>query len=347
MSCDNPLLAYRDSSGCVHIVGSLLRDYDLYCDYDGVDFGSYAADWLLLPCGKCLSCRMRLAHMWSMRCRYELESHDASCFITLTYRNADLPAGGSLQRDDYQRFLKRLRKRLAPLKIRYFGCGEYGLKKLRPHYHFIIFGWCPADLRLFFVRGRNPVYRSEFLEELWPHGFCSVGTVSDDSIKYVCRYTMKKAFQELPDSLLPAFTVCSSRPAIGRDWFLRNWRDSLVRDDNCAIVRYGFPDLGSPGRFFDIRYYRKLARQLADGRPERRLYDDAGNLLRIVPAVPPVSEMADYIDDVDGYLCGLKQSQAPITREELMRRLSVSAERVARNTHYGRMVAEEELVEML
>lgn len=348
MACDNPLLAFRDSFGEVKIVGSLLSNYRLYSSFSGVDLGKNGiSEWLFLPCGHCLSCRMSLAHMWSMRCRYELESHEDACFVTLTYRNADLPVDGSLQKEDYQKFLKRLRKRLDPQKIRYFGCGEYGLKKLRPHYHFIIFGWCPSDLKFFFKRGANIVYRSEFLEELWPHGFCSVGAVSDESIKYVCRYTMKKAFQDLPKSLLPSFTVCSSRPAIGRDWFLKNWRESLVKDESGAIVRYGFPDLSFNGHFFDVRYFRKLARQLADGRPERRIYDKAGNLVRIVPPVAPMSEFEDYSNDVDFHLRELKQDEPPISEDELKRRLSLSAERVSRTTHYGRLVPEEMLEEML
>jgi hypothetical protein len=52
-----------------------------------------------------------------------------------------LPADGSLDVSHFQKFMKRLRDRIKPLKIRFFHCGEYGDLTRRPHYHALIFGY--------------------------------------------------------------------------------------------------------------------------------------------------------------------------------------------------------------
>ncbi|WP_209313267.1 MULTISPECIES: hypothetical protein [Enterobacterales] len=54
--------------------------------------------------------------------------HETNCWLTLTYADEHLPwteyGFPTLDRRDVTLFLKRLRKAIAPLKIRYFGCGE-------------------------------------------------------------------------------------------------------------------------------------------------------------------------------------------------------------------------------
>jgi hypothetical protein len=46
----------------------------------------------------------------------------------LTYDPEHLPEDGSLNVVHFQKFMKRLRDRIKPLKIRFFHCGEYGDK---------------------------------------------------------------------------------------------------------------------------------------------------------------------------------------------------------------------------
>lgn len=307
MPCDNPLLAeYVGSGEPLKIYGSLDRFLTLYSSKPMVP-------WLLLPCGKCLSCRMMQARMWSVRCAYEAKMHDSNCFLTLTYNDEHLPENGSLCRDDYQRFIKRLRKYLDGHKIRYFGCGEYGSLNLRPHYHFIIFGWFPPDAVPFFVSGSNVVYRSALLDSLWrdpdkqPIGFASVGFVSEDSIKYVCRYTLKKLEQKLPDGVLPSFTVASSRPAVGLDFFRRFWTDSVVKSEDGDILRYGFPDPFNSGRFLDVRFFRK-------------------KLLE-----------CEFVEKsvLNGFFAG---RSVKLDKDEIERRCRFSEVRSSHNTHYGRIL---------
>ena len=63
-----------------------------------------------LPCGQCFGCRLDYACDWAMRCDKEIQMHEESCFITVTYDSKFLPEDGSLRLDHWQDFMKRLRK---------------------------------------------------------------------------------------------------------------------------------------------------------------------------------------------------------------------------------------------
>ena len=144
-------------------------------------------DGLLVPCGKCLSCRIARRQEWSMRCLHELSQFDKAVFVTLTYDNEHLPPFGSLVLADLQKFYKRLRKEVTKVygssyKIRHYSCGEYGDNFGRPHYHAIIFGLglIPSD--------------KDMIRWKWSHGSVFFGTVTPDSISYVCQYIDKKVY---------------------------------------------------------------------------------------------------------------------------------------------------------
>lgn len=119
--------------------------------------------------------------------------HDANSFITLTYNDKALPRDFSVQPDSFERFMKRLRRRIEPAQIRFFGCGEYGGKTFRPHYHSIIFGYDFPDKRLHgYTKRGHPIFTSELLSKVWPHGFSSIGAVNWRTAAYTARYTLKK-----------------------------------------------------------------------------------------------------------------------------------------------------------
>lgn len=163
------------------------------------------------PCGKCYECLQKKANEVALRCMLEANQHKDNCFITLTY--AESPV--TLIKKDLQDFIKRLRKRIQPVKIRYRACGEYGSKHLRPHFHIIIFGWKPDDLQFLKFSGSEVLYKSEFLFSVWQNkGFVSVGEVTSKSARYTAKY-MQKLQSELPDGLLPPFSVQSLKPGLG------------------------------------------------------------------------------------------------------------------------------------
>lgn len=160
------------------------------------------------PCGKCLECCLAYSRVWTGRCMDEASLHDENCVLTLTYENTD----GNLCKRDFQLFMKRLRKAVAPVKIRFFACGEYGGKNNRPHFHVIIFGWQPDDLVFHFRKKGINYYKSAFVANVWQNGFIVVSPCTEKAIKYSAKYLTKLdiRFHEVPP-----FTLMSRRPGIG------------------------------------------------------------------------------------------------------------------------------------
>lgn len=151
-----------------------------------------------VPCGQCLSCRIKRAAEWRVRLMGELEYHERAGFVTWTY--AKLPTNGSLVKRDLQLAFKRLRKEVSR-KVRYYACGEYGEGNHRPHYHGIVFGLDWRDRQV--------------VSETWGLGRTGVGTVTADSILYVCDYATKSVLGKAAEWEYDAtgrerpFSVCS------------------------------------------------------------------------------------------------------------------------------------------
>lgn len=307
MSCTAPILAERLTDGTVKLWGPLENFFSLFKD----SHKSFEHSWLVLPCGKCLSCRMRRARDWCIRCQDELLFYERSCFVTLTYNDVHLPSDSSLCRRDYQLFLKRLRRSLpSGCRISYFGCGEYGRENLRPHYHFIIFGWSPDDV-VPWSFCRETVYTSSFLDSLWSDakgsiGFATVGSVTPDSIAYVARYSLKKLDLDTSGKNVQPFLVSSSRPAIGLR-FLEKFSSDVFKISSGGYIRDVFR-LFNGRQVAPPRYYIK-------------------KFLEIHP---------EYVDSLQDYLLDCVSSQ-PITLEGLARDKSFSDYREkVHNTHYVR-----------
>ena len=185
-----------------------------------------------IPCGRCIGCRLAHSRQWAVRCVHEASLHDRNCFLTLTFDDKHLPASKSVNVRDVQLFLKRLRKALSyqNIKIRFFACGEYGDKNLRPHYHLIIFGYDFADDRqLLRSTPYGPLFISDFLFSLWPYGFHTIGNVTFNSCAYVARYVTKKVYgKDAPahyNGRVPEFITMSRRPGIAHDWIVKYYND--------------------------------------------------------------------------------------------------------------------------
>lgn len=219
---------------------------------------------LRLPCGQCIGCRLERSRQWAMRCVHEASLHKRNCFVTLTYDDPHLPAGGGLSLRDWQLFMKKLRKYAGRCKVRFFMCGEYGEKFCRPHFHACLFNWDFADKVLWSVRDGVRLYRSPRLEKLWGNGFCSVGDVTFESAAYVARYIMKKVTGagapdrydvfdrktgEVFQESRPEFVTMSRRPGIARGWFEKFSLDTYPSD---FVVLRGMKM--KPPRFYDGIY---------------------------------------------------------------------------------------------
>lgn len=188
--------------------------------------------------------------------------HEENCFITLTFDQANLEKRSnplSLDVTEYQRFMKRLRKRYGN-NIRFFHCGEYGDQNKRPHYHAIIFGMDFKDKKLFQQRDGTKLYTSESLQELWPYGFSTIGEVTFQSAAYVARYIMKKHKGEgaedhytrwCPETgegtpVAPEYCTMSRMPGIGYNW-LQKYKADVYPNDYIVINNHKV----KPPRYYD------------------------------------------------------------------------------------------------
>ncbi len=207
-------------------------------------------------------------------------------FLTLTYRDDDLPIDGSLVKWHFQDFMKRLRRKYNGTTIRFFMCGEYGERLSRPHYHACLFGFDFPDKLLLWKEHGIPLYSSASLDERWGFGFCSIGDVSFDSAMYVASYCVKKItgakaaehyMRVCPVTgecffVEPEFTLMSrggrrkGRHGIGADWYDQFSGDVFPEDEVVLEGRLNKPP----------RYYSEMFREDdPDGFGEMKAVRDA------------------------------------------------------------------------
>ena len=230
----------------------------------------------LVPCGKCPECKAKWRSQLAQRVRYELlRYHGNCCFLTLTANPATIHKtfpDGSLDHRPFQLFMKRLRITLERQgfkgKIKYLMCGEYGDNNGRPHYHAIIFGWKPEDLR---YKGTSRKglkrYKSKFLDSIWkdtsatqkeiddfnnnpansniikdnggkydflPLGFVEVGEVNENTspymAKYICKFSeVKREDFEINGKKVKKPYLVYPKKILGVDYFLEHAEDILKR----------------------------------------------------------------------------------------------------------------------
>lgn len=173
-----------------------------------------------------------------MRILHESSLYQDNVFLTLTYRDEDLPRFDSLDVRDWQLFMKRLKKRHGGRKIRFFHCGEYGETTHRPHYHAILFNFDFEDKKfLKQTETGNYLYTSDKLDDIWQKGDCYIGSVTFESAAYCGRYVMKKLTGNRKSeygSREPEYCTMSRNPGVGRPW-LDKWKSDVFPSDYCVI----------------------------------------------------------------------------------------------------------------
>ena len=68
----------------------------------------------------------------------------------------------------------------------------------------------PTTIYYYFNYDVGELYR---LQSSWPFGFIQIGTISDNSIMYVCKYHVNRT--DYPEHANPSFALMSRRPGIG------------------------------------------------------------------------------------------------------------------------------------
>ena len=244
---------------------------------------SIVREFVEIPCGKCLDCRLRRAREWANRCMMELEYHDSAYFVTLTYDEDHLPRSGyvdqstgeyiasaTLRKKDLQDFFKRLRKRYPDNPIRYLACGEYGPKTQRPHYHAIIFGLHLDDLEIISQQRGYTYYSSVGLSKVWsdfdpvrqifiPRGHIAVGSVNWQTCAYTARYILDKQIADNGQDyyaafgLEPPFQLMSLKPAIGYQYYIDHGEE-IYRYDCLYLTTENGGIQAKPPKYFDRLY---------------------------------------------------------------------------------------------
>lgn len=244
-----------------------------------------APEWTMVPCGKCLGCRTDQARQWAVRIMHEGVTNPPAFFLTLTYDDVSIPAHGSLDPTHPQKWLKRLRRKTGS-RVSYYLCGEYGETTSRPHYHAVVCGTPFLDRELHTTRSGVPVWTSELLTSTWGHGLCEITPIAFQAAMYVAGYVGKKVARRFEEEeyervdpetgeiirLEREYGRMSLRPALGRTFIERYWRDVYPRD---FVVVDGWPM--KPPRYYDkwaednipeifeeVRHQRWLDREVFD-----------------------------------------------------------------------------------
>lgn len=179
----------------------------------------------------------------------ESAQYGDNCFLTLTYDDEHVPKDGSLVPRDMQLFLKRLRKKIQPRKLRFFGVGEYGDNSERPHYHIALFG-LQSCLRGYTSPRRNGTCCEvcDSMRLVWGLGNVFLGTLTEQSAAYVAGYVVKKltaADDVRLNGRRPEFARMSLRPGIGAGFMdevasvLLEHNLDLTQDDVPSALQHG------------------------------------------------------------------------------------------------------------
>lgn len=205
-----------------------------------------------IPCYNCRGCLKAHAQAWALRCRLELQRHEAASFTTLTYAEKYKPP--TLSKQHLSLYIKRLRAAILrswkreehtndeqPPQIKFFASGEYGEHRRRPHYHLLLYSILPS---------------AKEIQECWKYGFTESDIVTTERVSYCAGYTDKKADQRyraaLPHDAIssdgepyryqPPFIQMSRNPGIGayaRDNYTQSWQLYAIKDGHkMTVPRY-------------------------------------------------------------------------------------------------------------
>lgn len=201
-----------------------------YCvDEDGVTYPVFMA----VPCGKCILCRAHRTSEWETRCMCEsMTAKFKPHFITLTYRNDCRPDTMEQAKDDFQRFMKRLRFNVSSLtgsnrELRFLAVSEYTPKNHYIHIHMLL--WNMPFITKDGVSSFQAL--NEFVSDAWQNGFVKVEICRDPSGRYCMKYLRKGADDDSND----CWMLCSRRNGIGYHYAMQYLPCFLKNPDISSI----------------------------------------------------------------------------------------------------------------
>lgn len=222
---------------------------------------------LVFDCGKCRFCRKKKSYELAARCVLHSSLYEQNCFLTLTYDEQKSGYHNNFDYTDIQKFKKRLRKSVSPKRIEIFNVHEYG-KNGKKHWHLVVFNHDFNDRTLHSPNRGNPLYTSSTLEKLWPHGFSTIGSVTEASAMYQAQYTQKDFKNGNANNAKKSH---SKHSGIGKPYFLKHFDQILrlgyvpVNGKKLPLPRYFFKlahkhysHFNEPLNFFDTIERKRL-----------------------------------------------------------------------------------------
>lgn len=266
--------------------------------------------WELIPCGKCIGCRLDSSKDWANRGYLEGLYSDHNYFVTLTYDEdhltipefvemddititapEELEWKGTLIPSDLKRFINTLRKiferEYNHTDIRYIACGEYGGEGKRPHYHLILFN-CPFPSDTFYNPRisweKDTYYQNEIIERAWNKGISNITEASWNTIAYLSRYITKKIngenselYYKIQGQESKEFFRASNRPGIGYKYY-EDHKEEIYKNDSILIKKGNQITWEKPPDYFDKLYEKENPEHMKIIKEKRR--QDAINALR-------------------------------------------------------------------
>ncbi len=217
---------------------------------------------LVIPCSQCLHCRLNRRDKWVARAILESHASFIGQFWTLTFSDDGLNTlrekGAKKLVSSFQNALRMSEQRAGnPLRIRSFGCLEYGETYGRPHVHLMI--WNHLHNQRQETPYRESLPRLRWNIGIWPHGHVDIQPLNTKSMRYVAKYVTK--FEE--DTEEEPIVFHCQRPPLGLGGLER-----LVRDTSLGPTRQWVqhPTIQLDGRTWALdqtmqKHYLRLLRQ--------------------------------------------------------------------------------------
>ena len=266
------------------------------------------------PCGRCAACLKKAANQWRVRLSETLYSQtgfiydtltvrdDAFCYIDCREEMEDIllppKARKLLSKYDYfvpifpvhyvRAWLKRGRElwnydhrkdiaagKCSRLKLRYFGCLEYGPKTSRPHVHICVIGVSHGDYIKYFAKSWRRDYG--FTKTYYIH---KDGKSVRNVVKYISKYINKGCFDSplvLSGNQPKTFRVISH--GIGIE-YLDNPKMKFFNDPRFSFLRTSWDSSGDsdiPDNIVDL-YSSEKALTLSEDELNKltKYYDENG-----------------------------------------------------------------------
>ena len=193
-----------------------------------INYAQFKPTLPYVPCNRCWACRVTRREQWLTKMELEYSLTGIGSFITLTYapehlpKKDQFPGKGSLDPEDTKRFFKLFRqnykrKHNRNANFTHYTCGEYGDTSGRAHYHVLLFGYDPIEIK-------------KLVTQSWTKGNALVLNINKfdpdpkknrgmftNRARYMVKHTQKlpEDLEKLHEDQLAPFSRMSRRPALG------------------------------------------------------------------------------------------------------------------------------------